>query len=393
MTRVREGSVRLRGQRWYIRFYDLQGTRRDEAAHVVLGCAPGQVQSAADARKALKIRIEQKYKGNLLARDLERLTMSDALDLYEKDYLARATGPHRRAIRYRRSIAAARAWFGHLPAAVPHLSWLAFKEILDSKRAEGLSAGTVWNRLAVAKAALRYCAIQGMLPTLPVFPAVTKGKTRTRRPSKDEADAVFRALPAGAFHDIASIIRATGWRASEVIELHWSQLDLDRGLIRLSEIDRKTGETLTRPLAEGAMLDILTAWKSRRVVGIDRVFHHEGHAYTYSGLRDAWKRACTRAGVEDLNLHDFRRAAYDEASAAGLDVHEAMELIGHRDIATAARYMTGGNVERQRRSLARLEQYRAAVNGTPAPGRNGGKMGANRTRSGKIVRQIRQIER
>jgi hypothetical protein len=114
--------------------------------------------------------------------------------------------------------------------------------------------------------------------------------------------------------------------------------------------------------------------------------------HAYAGLWSAWKRACRAAKVDNLNLHDFRRGAYDECAAAGLDVHAAMELIGHRNIATAARYMKGGNVARQRRSLARLEEHRATVNGAPAsrePGINGGKTGARPSSAGFTVRLIK----
>ena len=59
-----------------------------------------------------------------------------------------------------------------------------------------------------------------------------------------------------------------------------------------------------------------------------------------------------------------------------------------REPGDGARYMGGGDVDRQARNLERLERYRAAVNGSnlgPSappifrePGSNGGKVGAIR---------------
>lgn len=100
---------------------------------------------------------------------------------------------------------------------------------------------------------------------------------------------------------------------------------------------------------------ILAAWKSRRALGCDFVFHDGGRSHSYAGLWSAWTRACRAAKVANLNLHDFRRAAYDECSAAGLDVHEAMELIGHRNIATAA------TEPRAARTASRTGQRRGAA--------------------------------
>jgi hypothetical protein len=31
-----------------------------------------------------------------------------------------------------------------------------------------------------------------------------------------------------------------------------------------------------------------------------------GLPYRYAGIRSAWVRACERAGIEDLNIHDLR---------------------------------------------------------------------------------------
>jgi integrase len=384
--RVKEGAVRLRGTVWHIRYYDRTGKRREEAAHDVLGCAPWAVKEASDARRALKMRVEQKYQGTLLEPDLRGFLVSDALEQYRTDYLARRGGRvrPRREAQYKDAIRRTGDWFGHLPAAT--VRWADLKPILDAKRLAGLRDGSIGTHFAILKAALRYCVINGLLPHAPVFPRLPKSPARTRRPTRKESAAVFAAMrPDSLLRDVMGVIEATGWRSGEVLGLKWSRVDLDgpHPVLRLEGVDRKTGEPLMRPIREAAVVRIIQKWKARRRVGVDLVFHHQGgKRYTYEAFLAAWHSACDRAGVVNLLPHDYRRGAYAEAKAAGLDMHDAMELIGHRSLATAQRYMGGGDPERQERNLARLERYRAAVNGAPGisrePGPNGGKMGAIR---------------
>ena len=56
----------------------------------------------------------------------------------------------------------------------------------------------------------------------------------------------------------------------------------------------------------------------------------------------AWKRACARAGITDLVLHDYRRTGCRNLTKAGVSPVAAMCITGHRTTAMFERYNIGG---------------------------------------------------
>lgn len=66
-----------------------------------------------------------------------------------------------------------------------------------------------------------------------------------------------------------------------------------------------------------------------------------GHGYRYSGIRSAWERACTRAGIEDLHIHDLRGRAGVDALGDDEDMRAAQKLLGHSGEAMTRHYVGG----------------------------------------------------
>src|SRR4029453_2655985 len=202
------------------------------------------------------------------------------------------------------------------------LRWPDLKPIYDAKRLSGLRGGSITRWFAILKGAMRHAEAQGERPYAPRFPQMPKSPKRTRRPTPQETAAVFEKMPPdGLLADVMGVIRATGWRSGEVLGLKWSRIvdwDGQRPMIALEGTDRKTGDPLLRPIREAAVLAILVKWRARRRVGVDFVFHHQGgKPYSYAGFLAAWKVACQRAGVTNLNPHDFRRGGPPQSRAAG----------------------------------------------------------------------------
>jgi integrase len=57
-------------------------------------------------------------------------------------------------------------------------------------------------------------------------------------------------------------------------------------------------------------------------------------------LRNAWKRICADARIEDLHLHDLRHEAISRAAESGLfpTVLDLQAYSGHRDLRSLSRY-------------------------------------------------------
>jgi hypothetical protein len=53
-----------------------------------------------------------------------------------------------------------------------------------------------------------------------------------------------------------------------------------------------------------------------------------GLPYRYAGIRSAWVRACERARIEDLNIHDLRgRAGVDQLTGTAWNAPRTQSLI------------------------------------------------------------------
>jgi integrase len=124
----------------------------------------------------------------------------------------------------------------------------------------------------------------------------------------------------------------TGARLSEILGLRWDQVDLRRGIARLSE--SKTGSKtiyLTEPAVE--VLRALARFdNSRFVLPGDRDATH------YSGIQKAWQRIRSLAGLQDVRLHDLRHTHASDAVAAGESLYIVGKILGHTNAATTQRY-------------------------------------------------------
>jgi integrase len=71
------------------------------------------------------------------------------------------------------------------------------------------------------------------------------------------------------------------------------------------------------------------------------------HHLTRGGLHKVWLEVCARAGVEDLNIHDFRSLAASEAEAQGLGPKTGAAILGHKDIRTTLKRYTRARKTRE----------------------------------------------
>jgi integrase len=131
---------------------------------------------------------------------------------------------------------------------------------------------------------------------------------------------------------VVKLLIFTGARLSEVLGLRWDQLDLQRGISRLS--DSKTGSK-TIYLTEPA-LKVLRAIP--RFDNSPFVLPGNRDGTHYSGVQKAWRRIRARAGLQDVRLHDLRHTHASEAVSAGESLYIVGKILGHTHAATTQRY-------------------------------------------------------
>ena len=126
----------------------------------------------------------------------------------------------------------------------------------------------------------------------------------------------------------------TGQRIGDLIGLRWQ--DVGKEGIRVQQ--GKGGERLLIEWTPHLRSAIKACERGDRIGHVLKT--QSGTGYRYAGIRSAWVRACARAGIDDLNIHDLRgRAGMDKRDADGLE--GAKDLLGHRSIKTTEHYVDG----------------------------------------------------
>lgn len=163
--------------------------------------------------------------------------------------------------------------------------------------------------------------------------------TRDRFLHPDELPKFFeqvRAYPNATVRDYILISLLTGARRSNVLEMRWEQLNLERATWRIP--DTKNGTPQTVPLVPDAV-EIL---RDRKVLaecaGSPFVFPGDGVTGHLVEPKKAWKIILTKAGIADLRLHDLRRTMGSWQAGTGANMSVISRSLNHKSMQTTAIY-------------------------------------------------------
>jgi integrase len=129
----------------------------------------------------------------------------------------------------------------------------------------------------------------------------------------------------------------TGVRREELLTLKWSDIDLERRELKLT--DTKNGKDHYLPLS-GAAMDVLN--------NLQRI---EGNPYVIAGKKEGchlvnifvpWQRIRKEAGLDDVRLHDLRRSVGSWLAQSGSSLHLIGKVLNHSNQSTTAIYARFG---------------------------------------------------
>lgn len=258
-----------------------------------------------------------------------------------------ATATRRNNDRIAAAIASAFAEFA--PADITTVDCATYLQTLASKPRTHNQHRNILSQL------LAYAAVRGLREGHnPV--ANIKGKSTPGR-HRIVTDADIAAIKAALAHPLRrdasgralcqmiDLALLTGQRIGDIRTMRWQDVT-DAGLY-VEQAKGKRGSTPVRLLIEWT--PALRAAVDACAEGTNKLGHllktRSGGPYTYAGLRSAWVRACARAGVEDLHIHDLRgRAGVDVVESGGLE--DARALLGHQTQRMTAHYTGGKRIVR-----------------------------------------------
>ena len=131
---------------------------------------------------------------------------------------------------------------------------------------------------------------------------------------------------------VVTLLRETAMRASEPLERAcWRDVDWGRRVLCLRDAKAGSRDVPLSPVALQVLRDLGPGEPDERIVTI-----------SYDALKKGMERACERAGIKDLHLHDLRRTAATRLALKTGNLFLVKALTGHKTDAMAARYMQVG---------------------------------------------------
>jgi integrase len=162
--------------------------------------------------------------------------------------------------------------------------------------------------------------------------------------------------PAPALAAVRLLI-LTGCRRSEILDLQWRDVDLERRALRLR--DSKTGPKTIPLNAPAAMvlegLERTCAWVIPNAEGTGPI-----------SLSKPWERIRTTAGLPGLRVHDLRHSFASVGAGSGISLYMIGKLLGHTQAVTTQRYAHLADDPLREASEAIAARVAAAMNAAPA---------------------------
>jgi len=168
---------------------------------------------------------------------------------------------------------------------------------------------------------------------------VTKPKVnnaRERRLEHGEEDILLQALKASQniyIEYVAIIAIETAMRKGEILNIRWRDINLIKRTVLLPVT--KNGSKRTVPLSSRAIQAFNDIKVINKVVAINS--NKKVINTTSNALILAWRRATTKAGLEDLRFHDLRHEATSRLANV-FSVLELAKITGHKDTKMLMRY-------------------------------------------------------
>jgi len=172
--------------------------------------------------------------------------------------------------------------------------------------------------------------------------------------------------PPGSLKPLVTFLYFCGVRLGEALQIDWTQVDLNAGLIRLEREQTKNSEPRTVPLP-----DMLIGM-------LEMVDDKSGTVFDGTNLRKAWHKACAAAGLGTLTevegkpdprytgliIHDLRRSAIKNLMKAGVPEKVAMSISGHKTRAVFDRY----HIVDTEDMVEAMQRVQLGVQQVPVPG-------------------------
>jgi integrase len=195
-----------------------------------------------------------------------------------------------------------------------------------------VSAHSVHKEFHVLKKMFRLAVKWEVVPVSPAMdissPKTPEGRVRYLQPP--ELKLLLDNCPAW-LKPIVLLAVATGMRRGEILSLRY--MDVSREQSRAYLPKTKSGQPRGVPLNELAQMALDAVWNVN-AKQTDRIFA----GATADKLSMAFRRAASKAKIEDFRFHDLRHTAASWLAMSGADIRAIADILGHADIRMTRKY-------------------------------------------------------
>ncbi|MCW2620301.1 MAG: Phage integrase [Modestobacter sp.] len=223
-------------------------------------------------------------------------------------------------------------------------------------RRKGLAESTIRSAYTILRAVLDTAVRDGAIATNPAAsvrrPRVTNKEALHLSPAQ-VAD-LLRAAAGSRYAPLFELLVHSGLRRGEALALQWTDIDLDRGTLRvrgtLTRIDgalivtepktAKSKRFVPISAPAGKLLCTVQQTQAAERLHAGSTWHETGYVFTTetgqpcdprNALR-AFKVAAARAGIPGAGLHTLRHSAASVMLTHGIPLKVVSEILGHSSI-------------------------------------------------------------
>jgi integrase len=273
------------------------------------------------------------------------------------------------------------------------------RKFIREQQGKGLKNGSINRSISALRRMFNLARNDGKIRDIPHFPMVKESRPRQGFFSREQYDALSRALPDRLRLPLA-IGYYSGMRLGEVLGLEWSQVDFLAGIIRLRAGETKNDQAREVPIVPQLRV-LIEKQYAQRQAGCPYIcfrLDRDGHAGKIKGFRKAWYSACVKAGLgamvpavdsmdnpvyapprglrgkrkqkmtyEGIIFHDLRRTGARNLVNAGVPEKVAMEIGGWKTRSVFDRYhiVSEQDVVEAGRKLAKFHEEKVGdISGT-----------------------------
>lgn len=206
-------------------------------------------------------------------------------------------------------------------------------EQYKSERIKKVAPATVNKELACLKCLFNKAIAWGKFNDNPVrkVKLLKEDNKRIRYLEKEE---IRRLIDNCASHLKPIVIVAvfTGMRKSEILELKWKNIDIERGIIYL--LETKNGERREVIINNTVKRTLIAVLKHP----FSPYVFCEEDGKPYANVRKSFFTALKKAGIINFHFHDLRHTFASQLVMSGVDLKTVQELLGHKSIEMTMRY-------------------------------------------------------